>query len=90
MSDDPQICKLLREYKDVFRDKLPSHLHSSRGLVHALEAGDSAHVNTQAYQLSAWQMEEQIKQVADLLNKGLIRESFLCVGFSNTVRQKTR
>jgi len=46
MSDNPQISKLLCEYKDVFRDKLPSHLPPSRSLVHMIETGDSAPVNT--------------------------------------------
>ena len=71
----PQINQLLHKYSDVFRDKLPSHLPPSRGFVHAIDTGDTAHVNIQAYQLSAWQIDEQTTQVADLLDKSLIRES---------------
>ena len=75
LSDNPEINRVLREYSDVFRDSLPSNLPPSRGLEHPIDTGDAKPVNTQAYQLSAWQIEEQTTQITNLLEKNLIRES---------------
>jgi hypothetical protein len=72
---DPNLKALLTEFADVFKDKLPEKLPPERGLVHEIDTGDNAPINTQAYQLSQWQIDEQTKQIADLMSKGLVRES---------------
>jgi len=36
-TDDPEVAKLLREYADVFPDKLPDELPPARGVEHAIE-----------------------------------------------------
>jgi hypothetical protein len=72
---DKELQNLLTEYQDVFKDKLPDELPPSRGLEHEIDTGDSAPVNTQAYQLSASQVEEQTRQITELMEKGLVRES---------------
>ena len=73
--DNKELRELLTEYRDVFKNKLPDQLPPDRGLVHEINTGNNRPVNTQAYQLSAAQLEEQTKQITDLLQKGLIRES---------------
>ena len=63
---------LLEIYKDVFRAELPEQLPPKRTVDHRINTGDSAPVNTNAYPLSAQQLKEQLKQIHDLLEKGLI------------------
>jgi hypothetical protein len=54
---------------------LPDELPPQRDIEHEIETGDAVPVNTRAYQLSSQQLKEQTKQIAELLEKGLIRES---------------
>ena len=42
---------------------------------HEIDNGDNAPVQRQGYQLSAWQLEGQTKQIRELLAEGLFRES---------------
>ena len=59
----------------MFRAELPEQLPPKRFVDHRIDTGDSAAVNTNAYSMSAQQLKEQLKQIHDLLDKGLIRES---------------
>src|SRR5436190_14935785 len=74
-TQDHKLRKLLDEYDDVFKDKLPNQLAPSRDLVHEIDTSDNASVNIQAYQLTKSTADEQTKQISDLLNKQLIHES---------------
>jgi hypothetical protein len=67
--------KLLRKYKDVFRTELPDGLPPRRAVDHAIETGDANPINKNAYPLSVQQLQEQARQVDELLQRGLIRES---------------
>jgi transposase InsO family protein len=71
----PELQSLLRSYKHIFRSSLPDELPPQRDIEHEIETGDAASVNTRAYPLSSQQLKEQTKQIAELLEKGLIRES---------------
>ena len=73
--NNPQIDKLLDEYKYIFRSTLPDELPPERDIEHEIETGDAAPINIRAYPLSSQQLKEQTKQIAELLEKGLIRES---------------
>jgi len=73
--EDPTLQKLLGEYNDIFRNELPEGLPPKRAVDHAIDTGDERPVNKNAYPLSAQQLREQIKQIENLLERGLIRES---------------
>ena len=73
--EDKQLNGLLGEYKHIFRSPLPDELPPKRDIEHEIETGDAAPVNTRAYPLSSQQLKEQTKQIIELLEKGLIRES---------------
>src|SRR6202165_937189 len=74
-AQEKKLKQLLEAYKDVFRAELPEQLPPKRFVDHRIDTGDSAAVNTNAYSMSAQQLKEQLKQIHDLLDKGLIRES---------------
>ena len=74
-SEDTGLRTLLREFHHRFTSELPDHLPPSRLHNHKIPTGDATPVNLPAYRLSLSQLEEQNKQVKDLLLKGLIRES---------------
>ena len=67
--------KLLRKYKDVFRDELPEGLPPKRAVDHVINTGNEGPMNRNAYPLSVQHLREQTKQVDELLKRGLIRES---------------
>ena len=48
---------------------------------HAIKMGNAKPVNLNAYLLSNLHMDEQVKQVIDLLNKGLIQNLSSLCGF---------
>jgi RNase H-like domain found in reverse transcriptase/Reverse transcriptase (RNA-dependent DNA polymerase)/Integrase zinc binding domain/Retroviral aspartyl protease len=73
--EETKLNELLGEYKHIFRASLPDELPPEREIEHEIETGDAAPINTQAYPLSSQQLKEQTKQIAELLEKGLIRES---------------
>ena len=72
-TQDHKLRKLLDEYDDVFKDKLPNQLAPSRDLVHEIDTSDNASVNIQAYQLTKSTADEQTnwfkrpQQVTDAL-----------------------
>src|ERR1700726_3943831 len=74
-SSEQQVNDLLKEYKHVFNSSLPDGLPPPRGYEHEIETGDATPTNIRAYPLSLQQLKEQTKQITELLEKGLIRES---------------
>src|SRR5204863_665226 len=73
--ESPAIKHLLKEYNDVLREELPDGLPPVRSIEHVIDTGDERPYNRNAFPLSEQQLQEQTKQVEDLLKKGLIRES---------------
>ena len=74
-SEHSELCKLVGEYGHIFRSSLPDELPPERGIEHEIETGDALPINTRAYPLSSQQLKEQTKQLTELLDKSLIRES---------------
>ena len=72
---DPELRKLLDEFRDVFKDELPDGLPPKRAVDHEINTGNEAPANRNAYPLSVVQLEEQTKQIDNLFKWGLIRES---------------
>ena len=70
-----RLRRLLKEYQNVFREELPEGLPPRRAVDHAIETGDASPVNKNAYPLSVQQLQEQTRQIEELLQRGLIRES---------------
>jgi hypothetical protein len=75
LSSDPELRKVINEFRDVFRDELPDGLPPKRPVDHVIDTGSQAPTNRNAYPLSVAQLEEQTKQIQALLKRGLIRES---------------
>ena len=71
----PELGNLLGEFNHIFRSSLPDELPPERGIEHEIETGDASPINIRAYPLSSQQLKEQTKQLAELLDKSLIRES---------------
>ena len=69
---DVQLHQLIYKYKKVFYNKLLNSLSSKRDNKHEIKTGDAKLVNINAYPLSKAHLDEQVKQVKDLLDKGLI------------------
>ena len=78
---DPKIRAILTKYKDVFKATLPQELPPDRAISHDIHTGDAAPVNINSYALSDEKLQEQAKQVSELLEKGLIRPSTSAWGF---------
>ena len=72
---DPELQKLLDEFRDVFRNELPDELPPQRAVDHEINTGNEASSNHNAYPLSIVQLQEQIKQIDALFKHGLIQES---------------
>ena len=72
---DPELRKLLDEFRDVFKDELPDGLPPKRAVDHEINTGNEAPANRNAYPLSVVQLEEQTKQIDNLFKWGLIHES---------------
>ena len=66
---------MIQEYKDIFREEVPEGLPPKRVVDHVIDTGDHNPVNKNAYQLSVLKLQEQTRQIEELLNKGLIREN---------------
>ena len=72
----PQIEKLLKEYKDVFPDELPNGLPPSRAIEHHIDLVPGAEPTSRApFSLSFGELQEMKKQLDELLEKGHIRPS---------------
>eukprot|EP00253_Pinus_taeda_P017972 PITA_17972 len=76
-SDFPtEIQELLEEFKDIVVDDLPDTLPPKRSISHHIDFIPGASLpNKAAYRMSSKDNEEICKQVQELLDKGLIRES---------------
>jgi hypothetical protein len=73
--EQKQLSELVQQFKRIFSSTLPAELPPQRNVEHEIETGDAAPVNTRAYPLSFQRLKEQTKQITELLDKGLIRES---------------
>jgi transposase InsO family protein len=80
-SSEPRILKLLQEYQDVFPEELPKEMPPRRSYEHYIDTRDADPVNRQAYPLPADKLAELKRQVADLLERGLIETSSSPWGF---------
>ena len=70
------IQKLLEQFKDIFPEELPSGLPPIRGIEHTIDLVPGATLpNKPAYRMNPEEAKELKKQVDELIDKGLIRES---------------
>jgi hypothetical protein len=71
-----EIQQLLEEFVDIVVDKLPRSLPPIRSISHYIDLIPRASLpNKAAYRLTVQENEEVKRQVQDLMDKGLIRES---------------
>jgi hypothetical protein len=70
-----KLGQLIHEYRDIFHEDLPEGLPPQRAIDHAIDTGDHSPVNKNAYPLSVQRLQEQTRQIEELLRKGWIRES---------------
>eukprot|EP00253_Pinus_taeda_P010700 PITA_10700 len=77
ISDLPEeVQRLLQDFGDIVVDDLPDELPPRRGISHCIDFIQGASLpNKAAYRMSPKDHEEIRKQVQELLDKGLIRES---------------
>ncbi len=70
------MLSLLQEFEDVFPDEVPSGLPPIRGIEHQIDlVPEAALPNWPAYRTNPEETKELQKQVAELMDKGHIRES---------------
>jgi hypothetical protein len=76
-----EIQELMGEFADIIMDELPHSLPPMRSVSHHIDLIPGASLpNKSAYRLTPQENEEVKKQVQELLDKGLVRESLsLCV-----------
>ena len=74
------IEQLLQQFQDCFREELTG-LPPSRNFEHTIDTGDANPININAYPLSPVHLQEQSRQIATLLEQGLIEESSSPWGF---------
>jgi hypothetical protein len=71
-----EIQELLREFTDIIVDELPHSFPPMRSVIHHIDLILGASLsNKAAYRLTPQENEEVKKQVEELLDKGLVRES---------------
>ena len=71
-----EIQELLGEFADIIVDELPHSFPQMRSVSHHIDLiPGSSLPNTSAYRLTPQENEEVKKQVQELLDKGLVRES---------------
>jgi hypothetical protein len=71
-----EIQELLGEFADIIMDELPRLLPPMRGVSHHIDLIPGASLpNKSAYILTPQENEEVKRQVQELLDKGLVRES---------------
>eukprot|EP00253_Pinus_taeda_P032679 PITA_32679 len=71
-----EVQKLLEEFQDIAAEELPDKLPPKRSISHHIDFIPGASLpNKAAYRMSPKDNEEVCKQVQELLDKGLIRES---------------
>ena len=74
---DPEIQKLVDEFRDVFRDELPDGLPPQRAVDHEINTADEGPSNRNTYPLSVVQLQEQIKQMDALLKRRFNTEKYI-------------
>lgn len=79
--EDSELNTILQKYQHVFWSELPAHPPPDRSITHTIDIEDAKPVNINAYPLSPIHAGEQVRQVAVLLDKQLIRESASPWGF---------
>ena len=72
---DKELNEALGPLLHVFRTELPDGLPPQRWVDHEIDTGDARPVNRPTYELSVTQLEEQEKQVSELVKRGLVRPS---------------
>ena len=77
ISDLPlEIQDMLNDYRDIIVDTLPDDLPPIRSISHHIDLIPGASLpNKATYRMTPIENEEIIKQVQELVDKGLIRES---------------
>eukprot|EP00253_Pinus_taeda_P016710 PITA_16710 len=71
-----EVQEMLEEFQDIAADELPNKLPPKRSISHYIDFIPGASLpNKVAYRMSPKENEEVCKQVQELLDKGLIRES---------------
>lgn len=81
---DEWLWVIIEKFWPVFRLTLPDELPPKWVFKHSIDTGDANPININAYPLSQLQLDEQAKQVAELLDKGLICE-YKPMGLPSTV-----
>ncbi|KAI4380067.1 hypothetical protein MLD38_006295 [Melastoma candidum] len=72
----PQAASILEEFKDVFPEELPVELPPMRSIQHQIDLVQGASLpNRPAYRCNLEEAKELQRQVDELVNKGLVRES---------------
>lgn len=70
------VLALLQKYKDVLSDELPVDLPPIRGIEHQIDLVPGVSLpNRDAYRASPEETKELQRQIQDLMDKGLVRES---------------
>ncbi len=78
---DDRVRTLIDGFSDIFREELPPELPPTRDHEHDIDTGHSSPININAYPLSPIHTEEQSRQIAQMLDQGLIQESASPWGF---------
>ncbi|XP_022029915.1 uncharacterized protein LOC110930839 [Helianthus annuus] len=72
----PVVCPLLKEFQDVFPEDIPAGLPLMREIQHCIDLVPGSVIpNKPAYRMNPKEFQELHRQVTELLDKGLIRES---------------
>ena len=70
-----KLGQLIHGYRDIFCEDLPEGLPLKRAVDHTIDTGHHSPVNKNAYPLSVQRLQEQTRQIEELLRKGWIWES---------------
>ena len=71
----------MKRFKGIFKEELPTILPPTRQDDHRISTGDSEPININAYPLSPIHIAEQSRQITQMLQQGIIRESTSPWGF---------
>ena len=87
-----EIQELLEEFVDIVVDKLPCSFPPIRSISHHIDLIPGASLpNKETYRLTSQENEEVKRQVQDLMDKGLVRESLIpCIVPTVLITKKER